>query len=249
VICGHPIVQFEHMIPWAEVQVHDVPNITLLCGSHHDEVTRGLISKKTVREHDRGPHNLKKGVTAPYPLPFDSAHSPRFLLGGHEFRAPAGVSKFFPLVIDNEPQMRVDAENGRAVLTLTLRDQQDRPLLTIYRNELQVSARAFDFKVKGREFRVDETHGGTVLRMHYDHEQNAIRVDDVMFRARGVEFLVRGGKPIHTASSGGAKVSVTGAIIGQVGVALGKYSLKMGAAIVNADPVRHLSPLGRGAFG
>lgn len=237
------------MTPWAEAKAHDEANITLLCGTHHDEVTRGLIGKGTVREHDRDPQNLKQGQTPPYPLPFDRGHAPRVLLGGHEFGAPTGVTKYFPVVIDNEPQMRLDAESGRAVLTLTLRDQLDRPLLSVYRNELRVSARAFDFKVKGREFRIDEAQGETILRMHYDHEQNAIHVDDAVFRARGVEFPVRAGAPIHTATAGGSRLSVTGAITGQVGIALGKYSLGMSAAIVNEDPVRRPRSSTAGSFG
>ncbi|MGN6125523.1 MAG: HNH endonuclease [Humibacter sp.] len=249
VICGHPITQYEHIIPWAEVKAHDVANITLLCWNHHGEVTKGLLSKTAVREHDRDPHNLKRGRTTPYPLPFDRAHSPRFLLGGHEFRAPAGATKFFPVVIDNEPQMRIDAENGRAVLTLTLRDQQDRPILSVHRNELRVNVGAFDYRVEGQEFRIDEARRGTVLRMRYEHEQNAIQIEQAVFRARGVEFQVRDGAPIHTASASGARVNVNGSIIGQVGIALGKYSLGMGAAIWNEDPARQPHPAGERAFG
>lgn len=249
VICGHPITQYEHIIPWAEVKTHDVANITLLCWNHHGEVTKGLLSKTIVREHDRDPHNLKRGRTTPYALPFDKAHSPRFMLGGHEFRAPAGATKFFPVVIDNEPQMRIDAENGRAVLTLTLRDQQDRPILSVHRNELRVSVGAFDYRVEGQEFRIDEARRGTVLRMRYDHEQNAIKIEQAVFRARGIEFQVRDGAPIHTASTSGARVNVNGSIIGQVGIALGKYSLGMGAAIWNGDPARQPGPSGELAFG
>lgn len=236
------------MTQWSEVKAHDAPNITSLCPNHHSEASKGLMSESAVRKHDRNPHNIKHGQTAPYPLPFDRAHSPRFLLGSNEFHAPAGAKKFFPVVIDNEPQMRIDSEDGRAVLTLTLRDQLDRPLLRVHRNELKVSVGAFDFKVEGQEFRVDERRRGIVLRMRYDHEQNAIRIERAMFRARGIELPVREGVPLQTSSSNGARVSVTGAITGQVGIALGKFSMGMSAAIVNEDPVRRLPSPGGGAF-
>ncbi len=51
VICRNAIYQYEHINPeFKYAKKHKVNNICLLCGGCHDKVTRGRISKETVRE-------------------------------------------------------------------------------------------------------------------------------------------------------------------------------------------------------
>ena|SRR5262245_8258957 len=49
--CRNAIYQYEHIDPqFADARVHDPHVICLLCGSCHDRVTRGQVSKKTIKE-------------------------------------------------------------------------------------------------------------------------------------------------------------------------------------------------------
>lgn len=50
VMCRCAIYQYEHLDPeYAEAKVHDPDKICLLCGGCHDRVTRGRLSKDTVK--------------------------------------------------------------------------------------------------------------------------------------------------------------------------------------------------------
>jgi hypothetical protein len=51
VVCRCAIYQYEHIEPdFADAKQHQVENICLLCGSCHDRVTRGRLSKKLIRD-------------------------------------------------------------------------------------------------------------------------------------------------------------------------------------------------------
>lgn len=51
VICRSAVCQYEHIDPeFADAKSHEAEHICLLCGSCHDKVTRGRISKQVVRD-------------------------------------------------------------------------------------------------------------------------------------------------------------------------------------------------------
>lgn len=58
VICGALFIQYEHIEPeFHEAKEHDPDKMTLLCGSHHDDVSHKRITKKSVWDHKRNPKN------------------------------------------------------------------------------------------------------------------------------------------------------------------------------------------------
>jgi len=64
VICGLAITQYEHIDPpFSEAITHDPERIALLCGSCHDRVTRGFLSKNKVLEARRRPITFVRGVS------------------------------------------------------------------------------------------------------------------------------------------------------------------------------------------
>ncbi|MGU5889575.1 hypothetical protein, partial [Aeromonas hydrophila] len=63
VICGMPLYEYEHMEEWANVKRHVAEEITLLCDQHHREKTGGLLPKEVVRDANKNPFNLRKGVS------------------------------------------------------------------------------------------------------------------------------------------------------------------------------------------
>lgn len=65
VICANPIVQYEHVNPefW-EAKEHDPNCMTLLCGSCHDKVSRGIWSKTKVQKSMRDPKAKTEGAVS-----------------------------------------------------------------------------------------------------------------------------------------------------------------------------------------
>ena len=56
VICGQPLYEYHHMVPYAEVKKHEEDNLTLLCDDHHKEATVGLLTSAQVSLADSSPY-------------------------------------------------------------------------------------------------------------------------------------------------------------------------------------------------
>ena len=67
-ICGLPLYEYDHLVPWAEVRQHTAENIMLLCVQHHREKTSHLLPLATVTEANADPYNRRLGVSPPYDL-------------------------------------------------------------------------------------------------------------------------------------------------------------------------------------
>lgn len=80
VICGRPLYQYDHLVPWSEVEEHEPDNLVLLCDQHHREKTSGLLPIEQVIEANEAPANLATGVSSPYDLHY----------GGHDCEALIG---------------------------------------------------------------------------------------------------------------------------------------------------------------
>ena len=62
VICGNAIITYEHIDPpFAIARTHDPKRMTLLCGTHQTESTKGLLSKETITSADSNPFCKQKG--------------------------------------------------------------------------------------------------------------------------------------------------------------------------------------------
>lgn len=85
VICGHPIVHYDHIIPYAKVKEHTPDNIVLLCPNHHQEKTSGRISIDQVKRFSDEPILVKKSWSNPYHSLLDRSDDPVFLFGSNRF--------------------------------------------------------------------------------------------------------------------------------------------------------------------
>jgi 5-methylcytosine-specific restriction endonuclease McrA len=51
-VCGHPIFQYHHIVPYTEEDPHYRPDdMMILCPNHHDEATQQVMREATQREH------------------------------------------------------------------------------------------------------------------------------------------------------------------------------------------------------
>jgi hypothetical protein len=91
VVCGLPLYEYDHLVPWSEVKTHEADNLVLLCDRHHREKTSGLLPVAQIVEANDTPANLATGTSSPLDL-----HS-----GGHGCEALIGSN------VLAWPQMRV----------------------------------------------------------------------------------------------------------------------------------------------
>jgi hypothetical protein len=62
VICGNAIITYEHMEPkFRDARRHEPSCITLLCGHHQQESSKGILSVETIKEYDADPITRRRG--------------------------------------------------------------------------------------------------------------------------------------------------------------------------------------------
>jgi len=83
IVCGNAIVTYEHFDPpFREAKTHRAEGITLLCGSHQLESSKGLLSPDSIRRANAKPCCLQRGYAA-HVLDLGDQR-PKLLIGGSD---------------------------------------------------------------------------------------------------------------------------------------------------------------------
>lgn len=185
VICGKALYQYEHVDPtFEDAKRHDANCIVLLCGGCHDSVTRGFLSKDTVKEKALHPKCLEEGFSFG---PFDIGTRPVEILLGTI------------LARNTQTLIRVCGENIFSVspppkpgqpflINAFFSNKNGSPILSIVENEWRPSTDNWDVEAVGgriiirnapRDFalvlRSEPPHRLVVERMAMEHK--GIRIE------------------------------------------------------------------------
>ncbi|MCM3614603.1 HNH endonuclease [Microbacterium enclense] len=188
VICGSSIYQYDHMVEWSQLQEHTVENLTLLCGTHHDEKTKGLLPLATVQQANASPINVRNGVTEPYGLhygpkaPLLTVH-----LGDNKFMAGVSV---FPFFVDGDPLIFFQSTDDGVGLYVTLRDDYNRTVLRIWNNELIHRADLWDVRFEGTTLTVRDAPGDLRLVIRFAPPAD-VYIERAKFQYNGVQIDVK----------------------------------------------------------
>jgi SEC-C motif len=162
VVCGCAIYQYEHVDPtFAEAFTHDPDSITLLCAGCHDRVTRGLLSKETVKKHDHSPQTKKAGFSFG---PFDIGDNhPEVVAGAFRAKMTSRI-----IVVSGEPILAVEPPEevgGPFRLSALLCDSAGTEILRIVSNEWQASTNNWDIEVIGQQIKIRSAHRNVTLSL------------------------------------------------------------------------------------
>jgi hypothetical protein len=61
-ICGLPIYQYHHVVPWEDEHHMRPEDMMLLCPNHHDAATKGALTEAQQRSAKSDPHNISEGL-------------------------------------------------------------------------------------------------------------------------------------------------------------------------------------------
>ena len=64
--CGFPLIQYHHIVEWADDQHFRVADMMVLCPNHHDQATKGAMPEPQQRLLKVNPYNTRsatKGAT------------------------------------------------------------------------------------------------------------------------------------------------------------------------------------------
>jgi hypothetical protein len=143
VICGNAIVTYEHFSPpYKDARMHDPNGITLLCGGHQLESSKGLLSKETIAEANANPICKRRGH-AKHMFDLGGA-KPTLLLGG------ADVTQCAPAIeIDGAFFFKIDPPDRRSSrwrLSCRFCDETGKLICEILENELIIQADNVDIE-------------------------------------------------------------------------------------------------------
>ncbi len=128
-ICGHPFIEYHHILQFSEVQCHSAADMMVLCPIHHHQCTVNSLTIAQQRSAKVNPFNRTKGFAE------GQLFSPTAIIA-----VEAGTNQFIgsgvKFAVDNEPllQLRSDGQ-GHLTLSLSLFDSNDTLLLLIENNE------------------------------------------------------------------------------------------------------------------
>ncbi len=60
-VCGNPIIQYHHIVEWADEEHFRPEDMMVLCPLHHDQATKGAMPEAEQRRQKLNPLNLRQG--------------------------------------------------------------------------------------------------------------------------------------------------------------------------------------------
>jgi hypothetical protein len=169
VLCGLPLYEYDHIVPYDEAQEHQPDNLALLCPTHHAEKTRGLLSADAVRQARQAPANSRSCESSPFLLRY-SGQQCRANLGSNIHVWPVLAEGMFtvPLLIDDTPVVLFRVEDGQLLLTVQLIDSTNRLLVQIIDSELVYSILPWDVEFEAQTLTVRSGPGDIFVRIRFE---------------------------------------------------------------------------------
>lgn len=215
-ICGLAVYQYEHFDPpYEDASAHSSEGITLLCGSHHDKRTRGLLSSETVAEANANPWSKREGHS--YDVFDTGPMPPSIVLGSVEFKCRDYA---VALETHGSPHVLLGARAPEEVggpfrLSAMLCNENGSEILRIRDNEWSVFASSWDVEVVGRKITIRNGPGDVALRLRAESRDQLV-VEHLRMFYKGVRvtcdeergILLSDGNSVHDLGSGFAGLTL-----------------------------------------
>lgn len=169
--CGNAVYQYEHVDPtFAEAREHNPNHIVLLCGSCHDRVTRGILSKETIKLRSQNPFCKNEGFSRG---PFDlGIIEPQITIGTLKCTKVKSLIKINGKDIFSVKPPEI--KGGPFRINAYITDKTGTPLLEIVDNEWITSTSNWDVEVVGKNITIRKSLGEIVLSLRSEPPHNLI---------------------------------------------------------------------------
>jgi hypothetical protein len=125
--CGHPYIEFHHIIPVAEEQHNRPEDMVALCGNCHPAVEK--LGRDRQHEIKHNPHNVQRNLFKGA-LEFDKRDL-IFKVGGNWYVNTPTILQY-----DSLPIISCSLKEGQAKVSLNLLGADGSPMLTVYENDV-----------------------------------------------------------------------------------------------------------------
>lgn len=128
--CGHPFIQYHHIVPWAEDQHFRPADMMVLCGQCHPLCTVNAIPQSEQRALKTRPKNIVDNLVRGM-LFVNTSELSVNLAGGKAVETPNLLS----LSGQNVLSAKRDSEHGRVLISASIHDQTGNVVASLHDNE------------------------------------------------------------------------------------------------------------------
>lgn len=162
VVCGIGIYQYEHILPeFKDAATHNPRCITLLCGSCHDKVTRGIWSKDKIIKANEKPSCIKRGYSRDI-LDLDGQQA-EVHFGNTIFIDTKRILMYEDQVLLAISPPTLDGEPNK--LSGIFCDDNSEEIFRIVENEWIGPITNWDIEMKGKHLIIRREHGNIALHI------------------------------------------------------------------------------------
>lgn len=183
VICGNPIIEYEHIEEYHKVKKHEVSNLTLLCPTHHAMVTKKIISKKQVKEYTNNPYNKKYSFSPKMDIFISNTDEIKLSIGNNTFRRDNfnNGSEFICIEILKRKVISFSKKNGRLYLNICILDSKGYPIFIIYNNEMMFSLFNWDVTIILNRIKIIDQSNRTIVEIEIGEEIHINKLNIIYF--------------------------------------------------------------------
>ncbi len=189
VICGVPIYDIDHITEYSKVKKHTEDNLVLLCPTHHRE--KKWMPVEELRKHKRNPINLRTGTSHPhfFTMTGDEIH---IYLGQNQYSKTFSSDRNFnfPIVIENEPLISLKKAENLLLLSMTIHDEHNKPVLVIEDSEIMFSTGVWDISIIGTRLTLISSKKRKLIELKFDIEDSVLRFLYANFQFRSWDIKI-----------------------------------------------------------
>lgn len=170
-VCGHPILQYHHIVPYALEEHFRVEDMMALCPNGHEKANNGGFTEVEQRAYKAEPFNRARGYAHGQLAVKQREHA--INLGGHVFVADAGDV----VRIGGEAILHTaTGDDGAILLSARLYDENDSLVAEIVENEwISHDPLPWDIEFRHRELSVRSAHRKVSLQIDCKQDPLSVR--------------------------------------------------------------------------
>src|SRR6478736_3330840 len=182
-VCGHPFIEYHHIVEFSKVLQHNPDDMMVLCPIHHHQCTVGALDTTQQRAAKASPYNIQRGFADGQLITPSTAIA--VAAGSNEF-----VGAGFKFLVDDESLLGIRSDRERRLLmSVSLYSEADELLLQIHDNEwLAGDPLPWDL-----EFGYNQLHLRSAARqvnLQIDARHSPVSVTGTLWR-KGHAFTIR----------------------------------------------------------
>ena len=155
--CGSPILEYHHIIPFAELAHHDPDHMIALCPTCHQSL--GKMQSKRCYELKENPRNKREGIIRGE-LGTD-VDTTAFLVGSNTYINTPAIFSYY-----ETPIIRYSIEHGQALLDIYIPKEDMWPDILVKGNDLIVnSGDKWDIEFRTNFLRIQKKQGNTYFQI------------------------------------------------------------------------------------